>query len=901
MNHRVAWRQGLLVLTVGLAAWPAAQTPLDMDVVFEGHRQGILAVDHSEDGRYLATADFDGGVVFREAKSLLPRLRFQTAPNLTHAVLEPNGAAVFTAHGTNTVRKHSAVDGSLVATITVNGIVTGLDMEPSPGFFRKDVLAIATDRGLMSLRDAATGAVLQEFQAPVDLKGVTLGPDAKTVAGGGKDGRLYYAEAESPGLVGSYSVSPNPIADVEFEPNGSTLLVCVGTTVVRLNFFSGQPIATYNLLQTTRTTRFARDGSGFFALGNGLFRVPFTGTRTVLVGGVGGIDVSPDGETLVSVSVSNDVSTWAGRLGTVIRGGVSAAVLLPDGKSAVLALEPNGLVLVDPATLATMRSFPTPGGTQSLAVSGDGRFIARSSPAEGRTEVIITEGWSTVRHLPTTGQAMAFNEDGSLLLIGNTDGLFLFDLPSGQLRWAKPYPQLRQASFSPDGRFVLTASGFGAATLWSLADGSVDWTVSHTLVNVAGVAFGPDGFLVAIAGTGVDPSDSGVRLLDAATFEFQGSVLVRGVPASSVAWSQDGRLLSIARFDRTFAVKEVLGFDTENTDLVGTQALGLVLGKSRVLGFDPALRSVSSTALGLIKGNLQAGSRETATASAFSRNGRLVCFGDTAGVDWLVSSLNGSLVFGTGFQVGRVNGVAFHPDGRHRVIVNDQGLVSVWRARHPAAGYSIGVPAFGPVLGRQGQEVAVTGADGKLRVFETFTGVLRLLVTVSGGSARAVDWNEAAGLIATGGDDGSVTLVDETTGAVVAPLAGHTGAVRGVAFSSNGKILTSVAEDGTVRTWDVAGRRLLANRALGSPGTALAVSPDGSLVAVGLSDGRVRFLRPGGLDLLGVRAAPGRVTHLAFSPDSRRIAVCTEGGGGVARVPRLTTLAPGAGDSARRD
>ncbi len=101
-------------------------------------------------------------------------------------------------------------------------------------------------------------------------------------------------------------------------------------------------------------------------------------------------------------------------------------------------------------------------------------------------------------------------------------------------------------AFSPDGRLLATAGVDGTARLWDPATGKHRRTLTGHPGQVWGVAFSPDGRLLATAG-----DDGTARLWDPATGKHQRTLTGLTRAGREVAYSPDGRLLATASVDGT--------------------------------------------------------------------------------------------------------------------------------------------------------------------------------------------------------------------------------------------------------------------------------------------------------------------------------------------------------------
>jgi WD40 repeat protein len=202
-------------------------------------------------------------------------------------------------------------------------------------------------------------------------------------------------------------------------------------------------------------------------------------------------------------------------------------------------------------------------------------------------------------------------------------------------------------------------------------------------------------------------------------------------------------------------------------------------------------------------------------------------------------------------HTGRVNAVAWSPDGKWLASCGQDGLVKFWDAG-------------------SGKEAASLVAHG--------------------GGATALTFSQRGELLATAGADGTIKLWDVGSRKIVATFFGHLGTVRAVAIAPDVSSLASAGDDGTVRFWDVASRRLTATRwghprsrepeASNDPSQfvrAIAYSPDGLLVASGGYQ-VVRIWEAGSaVEKSMLSVAEGTVTALAFSPRGTTLSAGTEG------------------------
>jgi hypothetical protein len=133
---------------------------------------------------------------------------------------------------------------------------------------------------------------------------------------------------------------------------------------------------------------------------------------------------------------------------------------------------------------------------------------------------------------------------------------------------------------------------------------------------------------------------------------------------------------------------------------------------------------------------------------------------------------------------------------------------------------------------------------------------------------NAVAWEPGGSRsrLASAGDDGTVRLWDAASGRELAQLTGHAGRVWAVAWEPGGSRLASASGDGTVRLWDAASGRELA-RLIGHEGEVQAVAwePGGTRLATASRDGTVRLWDAQAGRLLGTITMAGRNT-LAYTP-----------------------------------
>lgn len=263
-----------------------------------------------------------------------------------------------------------------------------------------------------------------------------------------------------------------------------------------------------------------------------------------------------------------------------------------------------------------------------------------------------------------------------------------------------------------------------------------------------------------------------------------------------------------------------------------------------------------------------------------------------------------------------VNVVRWLPDGHGLICVMDHldPVIRIWSGSdggwqdRALPGHRSGV--FGAAAAPDGRRLATAAEDRTARIWD-LDSLAPLQVLAHPGDPEAIDWSPDGALVATGCDDGVCRLWDPDRGVVVRTLDEAGAAVRFVRFSADGARLLVGAYDATLREYDTAGWRVLAEyrapfqweRAavhagssvvVGSFGADVVTHPQpghrppaptfginslttaGSRVVIGRDDGAVLELdatAATGLRRTALRAGHQTIVNsVAISPDGRTIA-----------------------------
>ncbi len=279
-------------------------------------------------------------------------------------------------------------------------------------------------------------------------------------------------------------------------------------------------------------------------------------------------ELSPDGSRVVTAGKTEagyvcqirDVAS--GRLlGRIIPGGsVKAAKFSPDGRR-LLTVGGNKARVWDPETGQPITpELLHEEWIEDAEFSGDGRRVVTGGVD------MVAKVWDAdtgdkigqdLEH-PKAITHVAFSPDGSRVVVGSWFTMQIWDVASGQ-PVTPPIPRnVQDATFSPDGRFVATAtndylatsSDYGTACLWDVSAAATrPVAVMRHANRVTKVAFSPDGRLLLTASR-----DRTARLWDATTGQMVTSPLEHAHWVETASFSPEGDRVLTASRDQTARV-----------------------------------------------------------------------------------------------------------------------------------------------------------------------------------------------------------------------------------------------------------------------------------------------------------------------------------------------------------
>jgi WD40 repeat protein/tRNA A-37 threonylcarbamoyl transferase component Bud32 len=458
---------------------------------------------------------------------------------------------------------------------------TGLDY---PRLVRGDLKALTAPKGEVFLWDADTG---KEVTQLAGCASVAFSPDGHYLATAGSHSAVLLYDVQTGRQEIAFDGPAGKIEDVAFSPDGK-LLAAAGFTygfdenknrIPRREFkvwdtaTRKETSALPKSLGPVTAIAFGPGGTLATAGGKGVHLWDLaTGAERRTLHGPGeelsGVKFSADGQRLAASCLDGTVRVWDPDTGQEIstfaghRGEALGITFAPPGSGTSRRLASAGsdgrVKVWDLFASNNPLSLPGHGALiTGIALTGDGRRLASSSPDEHLVIVWDLADGRPLSRLACTAWQVAFSPDGTRLVTAGGDpldtsrpgDLAVWDVETGRLllSLAGHTRFVVGVAFSADGKYLVSGSADfrkhqrGEVKVWDTATWKELNSASLGDLILGGLAVSPDGSSVALA-----VSDQTVRLWGVTTLQELRTYGGLGDWGKSVAFSRDGRRLAAA-------------------------------------------------------------------------------------------------------------------------------------------------------------------------------------------------------------------------------------------------------------------------------------------------------------------------------------------------------------------
>ncbi len=510
---------------------------------FRGHTGRIDSVNYSSDGKYIVTASCDGTAKIWDAKTLQEVKTINKQPwGVKFAIFSPNGDHLI-------IDKYDENSAEVWDTknMSVFGYLIGHSGLVSCACYSPDGTRIVTGSFDCTAKiwDAETRQVIYTLEGHTDwLESVSYSPNGRYIVTVSQDGSAKVWDAKTFQEIKTLQVQTGLIVSASYSPDNKHIITAQGDNTAKIwdtDSFQIKESIEHNGIVTS--VSYSRDGRYVITVSND-HTLKIWDAETL-----DGISIkresikfrfanfSPDGNYVITTSEDNNVRIWSAKTLTetgTLKGytysGISAR-FTHDGKHIVIESIAESKDCI--TTVWDAEELRVIGSTKGYIDKTDKSASEHYSVKNGQ---IITD---------TNNQALKNfrNEDLSKIIVrkGFTDG-DIFVVYSPENRFAITYFWFKDGSYiietwntetleemgtlnehldpiasveySPDGKYIITASFDCTAKIWDAKTSKVLKTLSEHSDGVTSACYSPDGSYILTASL-----DGTAKIWDAETFE----------------------------------------------------------------------------------------------------------------------------------------------------------------------------------------------------------------------------------------------------------------------------------------------------------------------------------------------------------------------------------------------
>jgi WD40 repeat protein/serine/threonine protein kinase len=441
--------------------------------------------------------------------------------------------------------------------------------------------------------------------------------------------------------------------------------------------------------------------------------------------------------------------------------------------------------------------------------------------------------------------------------------------------------RVRSATFSPDGRRILTGSYDKTARVWDAGSGRQMMVLAGHTDRVTSAAFSPDGRRVATGS-----ADNTARIWDSST--GREITLLRGHTERvlSVAFSPDSRFVVTGSMDKTAriwdaATGQQIRVLTGPTELLATVAFSPDGRRIVAACYDQTAR-VWDASTGRQITSLEGHTDRLLSSAAFSPDGRRIVTASYDKTARIWDAETGQQITTLRGHTDRLTWASFSPDGHRIVTAAIDKTVRIWDAETGQQSMLVSgnaemtvMAAFSP----DGRRIVTASYDKTARIWNAAPAAQKTVLNGHKARVSSASFTSDGRQVITASVDKTARLWDAETGQEKLVLTGHTDQVNSAAFSPDGRRIVTASIDKTARIWDAATGQQVAIATVPDALVGMAVfSPDSRRIITSIYDKTARIWDAAtGHEVVVLRGHTDRVVNTAaFSPDGHRAVTASD-------------------------